>query len=217
MAVEPVFTERKKLNFFSPPASLQDSNSAEASLGSAHNAPAPAGFVQDKTGAAPAPAPQYTPQQRMGFAAQSGLQAAGQIQATESGLGAASQVLGSAASGAAMGTAILPGWGTAIGAGVGALMGGLNAYVGNQSARKERDRINALNAEARRLNAEAIARDEKWRQTYRLDSLEQARYERQKYEAQAAFDRAQKQGQSMMAQINANSVLKERFAKFGWA
>ncbi len=45
--------------------------------------------------------------------------------------------LGGAASGASIGTAILPGWGTAIGAAGGAIVGGVGGYMADQADEEE--------------------------------------------------------------------------------
>lgn len=215
MAVLPYFSDNKKdapqaaPNMFAPPSDTLTSTSAKA-------APAPVGFVKDTTESFIPSGEKMTNTQRAGQAALGGMEAGASVRPTESTVGAVGQALGSAAQGALTGAMVGGPVGAAVGGGVGLLMGGLNAFMGNQAARKERDRINAFNREAAQLNAEAIMRDEKWKQTYHLTSLEQARYERQKYNSQAAWERSQVQGKNMLSFINNNSALKDKWAKQGW-
>lgn len=207
--------KKERASMFAPPLNLSESNSGGAAQPVA-KAQAPVGFAKDATSPYSLDPAKMTGGQRTAMAGLYGAQAASQVPATESGVGAAAGAVGAAAQGAAMGFMAGGPMGAAVGGGVGLLMGGLNAFIGNQQARKERDRINSMNREASRLQKEAIARDEKWRQTYRLDSLEDARYQRRKYEAQAAYERSQNTGKSMLAKIQANSAIKDKYAKMGW-
>jgi hypothetical protein len=181
------------------------------------SAPPPLGFVNDKTSPAPIQsAEKATPFQRNAAAGYYGMQAAGNVQPTPSAGEAAVGVLGSTAQGAAMGASVGGVPGAVIGGGVGLVMGGLNAYMGVKSARKARDREEALRNDAVRMEKEEIARDEKWRVQNRLDTLEEARYQRKKYSMQKAYEAAQAQGKNLMALINANADLKQKYAKFGF-
>lgn len=184
----------------------------------ANSAQAPLGFVQDNTPAAQVQykQPPATPFQKNSQAGYYGLAAAGQAPITPNAGEAAVGVLGSGLQGAAMGGSVGGPVGAVVGGGVGLVMGGLNAYMGLQSARRARDKEEALRQDAIRMQRDETARDEKWRQINRLDSLEEARYQRKKYAMQSAYEVSQNQGKAMMSVIQGNQQLKDHFAKFGW-
>lgn len=195
----------------SPPASSMFSKSA-----------APISFVSDTTPTAPiqtagkAAVDEKTQKFKEGAqAGYYGLQAAGGVTPTPDSNEAMASALSAGAAGAIAGASIGP-VGAAVGGGVGLVLGGLNAYLGMKSARKAKDKEAALTADAIRMNKEEIARDEKWRVQNHLDSMEQARYDRKKYAMQQAYQASQNQGKNMMALINANAGLKDRFAKLGY-
>lgn len=224
MAVFPILKDQKPYPEVDEGASslpgLSLANNTSPALAANHakisSAPAPVGFVQDKTSAFKSDPAKMSPAQSGASAALYGIQAAGQVPATENvGMGVTS-TLGSAATGAAAGFMVGGPVGAAVGGGIGLVLGGMNAFFGNQQARKERDRLKRLQDEANKKYAEEVARDEKWRQTYRLDNLEEARYQRRKYEGEKAFEQSMRQGQSILAHINNNSVLRERYKKQGW-
>ena len=129
--------------------------------------------------------------------------------------GALSGALAGATIGAAGGP-ITAGIGAGLGAGVALVTSGLNAWVGNRQARAERDRINALNADARRLNAEQIARDQEWKIQNRMDDLEEAGYQRRKYAEQKAREQYEKTGERMKAILASNTAAKAQWAQFGF-
>ncbi len=190
-------------------------------LGSNASAPIASSYaptVNDKTAAAPVTTPGKQPQTPFQTGAQAGfygLQAAGGVTPTPNAGEAAVSVIGSAAQGALSGAAFgAPG--ALIGGSVGLVLGGLNAYMGQKSARRAANREETLRQEAIRMQKEEIARDEKWRVQNRLDTIEQARYDRKKYSMQKAYEASQAQGKNMMAMIAANSTLKDRFAKMGY-
>lgn len=181
-------------------------------------APPPLSFVNDSTPAmvkpqSPAPLTSF---QKNSAAGAYGMQAAGQVRTGTDAGGAMAGVVGSTAQGAMMGGSVGGAPGAAVGAGVGFVMGGLNAFMGVRAARKERDRQEALRNDAIRMEKEEIARDEKWRIQYRLDSLEKARYQRKKFSMQQAYQAAQAQGKNLMALIASNADLKQKYAKFGF-
>ena len=197
------------VNMFAPPADTVNSTSANV-----QQAAVP--FVQDSTTPFQANPAQMTDGQRKATAGAYGVQAGASVRPTESAGGAVAQTLGAAATGAVQGGMVGGPMGAAIGGGVGLVLGGLNAYIGNQQARAERDRINAANRESARLEAERTAKDEAWRQKYFLQTIEQARYERRKHAATEAWERSRTQGQTMQAAISNNANLKERYAKLGY-
>lgn len=181
-------------------------------------APVPLGFLSDKTTPSPVQAPQpvLSGGQRGVLAAQRGLAAGGQVQASPDGLESGAQVLGAGLQGGLAGAAVGGPAGAAVGAGVGVVMGALNAWLGNRAARRAADKEEALKQEALRLQKEEIARDEHWKTLNHLDSLELARYQRKKFAMQQAVQESDKQRNSVLEMINGNSVLKDRFAKLGY-
>lgn len=192
--------------------------SAATAVAPVKKAPSPLGFVQDKTAAAPVqtPTPPRTDFQNRAVAGYYGLQSAGSVTPTPSAGEAVVGIAGATASGAAMGASVAGPYGAVVGAGVGLVMGSLNAYMGVQSARKARNKEEALKNDYNRKAKEEIARDEKWRVQNRLDTLEEARYQRKKFAMQQAYEATQVQGKNMMALISNNAALKEKYAKYGF-
>ncbi len=143
-------------------------------------------------------------------AAQGGINAASQVQPTTSAGSAVGQTLAAGVTGAAVGTEILPGWGTAIGGAVGLVAGGLNAYFGLSSARAQQRKQDKAAREAAAWNKHVYEQnraDQMYQyNTSRGDSLEQLRYNRKQAAIQsqwAAMTQAHDLVNGMMNQ-NAN-------------
>lgn len=129
--------------------------------------------------------------------------------------GAASGALTGAAIGAAGGPIGALG-GAAIGGGVALITSGLNAWLGNRQAKAEQDRQASLTAEANRIRQEEIARDEKWRVQNRLDTLEQAHYQRMQYQANINRQNMEATAQRLQGMLSTNQSLKDHWAKYGF-
>ncbi len=129
--------------------------------------------------------------------------------------GAATGALTGASIGA-MGGPIGAAGGAAIGGGVALITSGLNAWLGNRQARAERDRVNALNADARRIRAEQEAYDRKWQQENRSISLEQAGYERRKYQEQVNREQFEKTGERLKSILASSDSAKKSWAQYGF-
>ncbi len=136
--------------------------------------------------------------------------------ATSTISGAATGALSGAAIGAAGGPIGAVG-GAVIGGAVALISSGLNAWLGNRQAASERDRQNAIAADARRIQAEGIARDEKWKVQNRLDSLDAAKVARQQFAAQAAASNMARVGANLKAKIADNAALKAQWANYGFS
>lgn len=201
---------------------LYDEQTGEPISGGAAKAAAPyqsTPFVQDKTPAAAANtagAQPKSPMQQKAQAAYYGVQAAGGVTPTPDAGEAAVGALGAGVQGALMGASVGGVPGAVAGGVTGLVLGGLNAFMGMKSAQRANDKAEALRADAIRMQKEEIARDEKWRVQNRLDSLEEARYQRRKFAMQSAYEASQAQGQKMMAMIANNQQLKEKYAKMGF-
>lgn len=129
--------------------------------------------------------------------------------------GAASGALTGAAIGAAGGPIGAAG-GAAIGAGVALVSSGLNAWLGNKQARAARDQQEALKAEANKIRQEEIARDEKWRVQNRFDSLEAAKEDRRRFNANLARQNMQDTAVRLQGALANNASLREHWAKYGF-
>jgi phage tail tape-measure protein len=129
--------------------------------------------------------------------------------------GAAAGALSGAAIGAAGGPIGAVG-GAVIGGGVALISSGLNAWLGNRQASAERDRQNALNAEANRIRQQEIARDEKWRVQHRLDTIEEAQYQRKKYQEEVNRKRMTETAQKLQGALATNNSLKAQWAQYGF-
>lgn len=129
--------------------------------------------------------------------------------------GAASGALTGAAIGAAGGPIGAAG-GAAIGAGVALVSSGLNAWMANKQARAARDQQNALKSEANKIRQEEIARDEKWRVQNRLDSLEAAKEDRRRYNANLARQNMQDTAIRLQGALANNASLRDHWAEYGF-
>lgn len=216
------------MNFYAPPANPQYSNSGVSNSGASQDgvipeqpkyvAPAPAAT---RPGSVPVPG-----KESYAMPVLNGLQNSQTPATTDTFSNVASvagNTLAGAASGALTGAAIGAaggpigaGMGAAIGGGVALISSGLNAWLGNRQAKAEQDKAAALNAEALRLRQQEIARDEKWRVQNRLDTLEQAHYQRMQYAAQQNRQNMDATAQKLQGMLSTNQSLKDHWQKYGF-
>jgi hypothetical protein len=93
---------------------------------------------------------------------------------------------------------------------------GLNAWLGNRQARSERDRQNALAAAAARKDALDKADLERWKNITRSDTLEAARYERQKYAAENSRQQMEAVKSKMKNILATSANAKAQWAAMGF-
>jgi hypothetical protein len=129
--------------------------------------------------------------------------------------GAASGAMTGAAIGAAGGPIGAVG-GAIIGGGVALVSSGLNAWLGNRQAKSEQDRQAALTAEANKIRQQEIARDEKWRIQNRLDTIEEAHYQRKKYQETLNRQRMTETAQKLQGALATNNSLKAQWQQYGF-
>lgn len=129
--------------------------------------------------------------------------------------GAASGAMTGAAIGAAGGPIGAAG-GAVIGGAVALVGSGLNAWIGSRQAKAEQDKQAALAAEANKLRQQEIARDEKWRVQNRLDTLEEAHYQRMKYQETLNRQRMNETAQKLQGALATNNSLKKQWQQYGF-
>lgn len=217
------------MNFYAPPRTPDYSNSGVMNSGADSSGTLPPSQPKYYRPAPDATRPGATPPpgaESYGVPILQGLQDSGVPATTDLGSNVASvagNTLAGAATGALSGAAIGAAGGpigavggAVIGGGVALITSGLNAWLGNKQARAERDRQNAVNAAAIKLRQQEIARDEKWRVQNRLDTLEQARYQR-RIAAQADAQKAMNDtANKLQGMLSTNQSLKDHWAKFGF-
>lgn len=224
----PAAEPAQPMNFYAPPKNPEFSNSGVSNAGADAQGTLPAQnqFVapapdKKRPGSTPAPGAESYAMPILSGLDNSGTPATTDLASNIVSVGgntlagAASGALTGAAIGAAGGPIGAAG-GAAIGAGVALVSSGLNAWLGHRQAKAEADRQAALAADAARIRQEEIARDEKWRVQNRLDSLEAAREERKRYNAQQARQRMIDVSTKLQGAMATNASLKQQWAQFGF-
>lgn len=215
------------MNFYAPPANMASSQSGAPvqaapvddnpyNPGTQYYRPAPAakrpGAVDPNAGNTQA----YI------SAVQGGLQNSSTIASTDTESNIASvlgNTLSGAAQGAAAGSVLGPGGavtGGLIGGAVSLVTSGLNAWTGAKQARSERDRQEALKAEANKIRQEEIARNEKWKILNRLDTQEAAAEQRKIFNQNLARQNMADTATRLQAALANNASLREHWAKYGF-
>lgn len=213
------------MNFYAPPANPSASNSATGPAVDQAPAdalqyvkPAPAAT---RPGATPAPgaesyaAPVFNGLQNSATPATTDTAANVVSVGANTLAGAASGALTGAAIGAAGGP-IGAGTGALIGGGVALISSGLNAWLGNRQAKAEQDKSAALIAQSNQIRQQEIARDEKWRVQNRLDTIEEAHYQRMKYQETLNRQRMNDTAQKLQGALATNNSLKAQWQKYGF-
>lgn len=217
--------QEEPLNFYAPPKSPGVSNSGMSNAGADSQGtipqyvkPAPAAT---RPGSAPPPGVESYAAPLMAGMQNSATPATTDVASNIASVGA--NTLSGAAAGALSGAAIGAAGGpigavggAVIGGGVALISSGLNAWLGNRQASAERDRQNALNAEANRIRQQEIARDEKWRAQHRLDTIEEAQYQRKKYQEEVNRKRMTETAQKLQGALATNNSLKAQWAQYGF-
>ncbi len=215
------------MNFYAPPANVATSQSgmpAQAAPvddnpynpGQQYYRPAPAATRPGATD------PNVGKSNAYLGAVQAGLQNNNTIASTDTEsqiMSVAGNTLSGAAQGAAAGAVLGPQGavvGGIVGGGIALVTSGLNAWTGNKQARAERDRQEALKAEANKIRQEEIARDEKWKTINHLESREAAAEDRKRYNQNLARQNMADTATRLQAALANNASLRDHWAKYGF-